>query len=88
MSASAEMPKYLCHKEVWALKILELRGTFTITRDSPSLVVEEPFAPIFPGQAYFTRHNPQPGGYFVRCEDGYESYSPAKAFEEDYERIR
>ena len=27
------------------------------------------------------------GGYYVRYEDGYESWLPAKAFEEGYSRI-
>jgi hypothetical protein len=30
------------------------------------------------------KHAPQVGGYYVRYPDGYESWSPAKAFEEGY----
>jgi hypothetical protein len=37
--------------------------------------------------AYMAKHDPQPGGYWVRYEDGYESYSPAEAFEGGYTRI-
>lgn len=33
------------------------------------------------------KHKPVAGGYFVVYEDGYESFSPAKAFEEGYTRI-
>ena len=36
---------------------------------------------------FFVKHNPQVDGYFVVYEDGYQSYSPAKAFEEGYTRI-
>lgn len=36
---------------------------------------------------YVQKHNPQAGGYFVLYEDGYQSFSPAKAFEEGYIRI-
>ncbi len=32
----------------------------------------------------FARGNPQVGDYLVRYEDGYLSWSPAKAFEEGY----
>lgn len=30
---------------------------------------------------WYTRHNPQVGGYFVMYKDGYTSYSPAEPFE-------
>ena len=33
------------------------------------------------------KHNPEAGGYYVVYEDGYKSFSPAKAFEEGYTRI-
>lgn len=36
---------------------------------------------------WLDKHNPQPGGYYVVYQDGYASYSPAKAFEEGYTRI-
>lgn len=34
--------------------------------------------------AYMKKHEPKVGGYFVIYQDGYCSYSPAKAFEEGY----
>jgi hypothetical protein len=33
------------------------------------------------------RSNPQIGGYYVLYEDGYESFSPADAFESGYSLI-
>jgi hypothetical protein len=33
------------------------------------------------------KHDPQVGGYFVQYDDGYISFSPAKAFEEGYTRL-
>jgi hypothetical protein len=36
---------------------------------------------------WMEKNNPQAGGYFVRYEDGYESFSPAAAFESGYTRI-
>lgn len=37
--------------------------------------------------AFIAKHKPQVGGYLVFYEDRYESYSPARAFEEGYTRI-
>jgi len=41
---------------------------------------------------WITKHAPEPpldfiGGYFVEYEDGYQSWSPEKAFEEGYKLI-
>ena len=36
---------------------------------------------------YLAKHKPVIGGYFVVYADGYESFSPAQAFEEGYTRI-
>lgn len=85
-SAATEMPRYVCHKEVWALKIAAVE----INQDKSADI-----APSDPGYASFTT---QPGwserfkgseedlGYFVVYKDGYESWSPTKAFEEGYTR--
>lgn len=90
-----EMPRYQCHKKVWALKIeavlldsqiahLEGRETDFSAQIVPS---EAGFAPFKVSGGFVAKHQPQAGGYYVRYEDGYESYSPAKAFEEGYTRI-
>jgi hypothetical protein len=36
---------------------------------------------------YMSKHKPEAGGYFVIYGDGYESFSPARAFEEGYTLI-
>ena len=36
---------------------------------------------------YMNKHTPQVGGYYVRYPDGYESWSPAQAFEEGYTAV-
>ena len=36
----------------------------------------------------FARSIPEPGAYFVVYADGYQSWSPAAAFEEGYNRIQ
>lgn len=90
-----EMPRYRSHKIVHALKIesiefdvilahregRETDGQATITPE------EEGFAPFKVPSAYVRKHNPQPGGYYVVYDDGYASWSPAKAFEDGYTRI-
>lgn len=88
MNVSAEMPKYKCHKEVWALKIKEIRrvpsGNATVTHTI--IPEEEGYAPFEVALEYISKHNPVAGGYYVVYADGYISYSPAKAFEEGYAR--
>jgi hypothetical protein len=84
---AVEMPKYRCHKTVWALKIAGIEnnqgvGEATITP------VESRYAPFRVSSNYMTKHNPQVGGYYVVYQgDGYTSYSPSQAFEEGYTRI-
>ena len=79
---SKELPKYKCHKEVWALKIKEVKT-------DPGVIVpeDESYEPIPVGESYIEKHKPEAGGYLVAYADGYESYSPAKAFEEGYTPI-
>lgn len=83
-----EMPKYKCHKEVWAFKIKEISeipsasdGKVTITP------VEDGYAPFKVDIDYIQRHKPEVGGYYVVYKDGYKSYSPAGAFEDGYSMI-
>ena len=90
--ASVEMPRYKCHKEVWALKIKtiefdsdkaraeqrETDGSATITPE------EDRYAPFRVDSNYVHKHKPEAGGYYVVYADGYKSFSPAKAFEDGY----
>ena len=85
MNAEREMPKYQCHKQVWALKIAG------IVIDQHGMVYFQPAeagydkVPLTP--EYFAKHKPEVGGYYVVYDDGYKSYSPAAAFEGGYKRI-
>ncbi len=93
------MPKYRCHKEVWALQIAavyEATEHVTPSAGTPDGVlvlgadlVFTPigYAPRRVSQSYVQKHQPKAGGYFVVYADGYESFSPAQAFEEGYTRI-
>ncbi len=93
--ASAEMPRYRCHKEVWALKISAI--TFDASKaamegretDGSATIVpaEDGYGPFKVDSGYLRKHNPQPGGYYVVYKDGYKSFSPADAFEDWYTRV-
>ena len=83
-----EMPKYKCHKEVWAIKIDKIIDPTEPGNESDGtriLVCEG--SPIRVDGQYLRQHRPEVGGYYVVYKDGYKSYSPAKAFEEGYTRI-
>lgn len=87
--ASTPMPQYQSHKKVWSLKILSVAylGTDTTTDENPIVEVffEAPFAP----RKFNLRGKPTPeaGWYYVQYPDGYESFSPAQAFEEGYKPL-
>lgn len=90
--ASAELPKYKCYKEVWALKIKAIDrdnpGENQETDGSAMITPEDSrYAAFKVDHAYMSKHKPEVGGYYVSYKDGYKSYSPAKAFEEGYTLI-
>ena len=82
-----EMPRYECHKKVWALKIAAIE-----TREDKSAVI----APADAGYGHFEVAAPwaerfkgtdEDPGYYVVYDDGYASWSPSKAFEDGYTRV-
>lgn len=82
MQAMREMPRYVCSKMVWALKIADINvETLTITP------ADEGFAPFEVDREYVEKHRPHAGGYYVVYADGYKSFSPMKAFVEGYKRM-
>lgn len=80
-----EMPQYRCHKVVRAAKITALRQNGN--PDMPDLVLGEIGGIVTVLPDWHAKNKPQVGGYYVVYEDGYRSYSPAKAFEEGYIKI-
>lgn len=85
MNASREMPKYVCHKKVWALKIAEITEPTDATGTSRTIIpADEGYGPFVVDGAYMEKHKPEVGGYYVVYEDGYKSFSPAGAFESGY----
>ena len=78
MPETAQLPQWKSHKTVDAAKIEEIR-------DGGELVLEGGHV-VTPGPAWMNKHHPDVGWYFVRYADGYESASPAQAFEEGYSK--
>ena len=79
------MPVYRCHKTVHALKIK------TVIADSDGVIIvpeDKGYGAFAVAGDYAAKHNPKAGGYYVVYDDGYASYSPAKAFEEGYTLCR
>ena len=90
MSIMIEMPRYKCHKEVWALKIkeIEMLGDALNYTGARLHFENKRYAPIEVGMDYIEKHKPVKNGYFVVYKDGYQSFSPADAFEDGYTEIK
>ena len=79
------MPKYRCHKEVHALKILSI--DILDNGDAIIMPEEDGYASFQVPVEYVEKHKPEVGGYYVVYEGGYKSWSPAEPFESGYTRI-
>lgn len=81
MVTSTDIPQYRSHKTVRAIKIMALQ----INASGQAMIAPEgvEHASFHVNAEYVKKHNPKAGGYYVRYEDGYESWSPAEAFESD-----
>jgi hypothetical protein len=87
--AEIEMPRYKCHKEVWALKIKAIEFEANSAEDGTAIIrpAEDGYAPFVVSREYMDKHKPEAGGYYVVYADGYKSFSPAKAFEDGYSPV-
>jgi len=90
----SDAPLYACHKRVRALKIASIVGPAANDADGTHIVRFEPLtagaAPPVPcaiPAKWIEEKHPEVGGYLVEYEDGYRSFSPAKAFEEGYSLV-
>lgn len=94
-NTAIELPKYRCHKEVWALKIKSIVFDFEIAKienretDGSAMITPEDsrYSPFKVSGVYLAKHTPKDGGYYVVYADNYKSYSPAEAFESGYSLI-
>ncbi|EPK2688447.1 MULTISPECIES: DUF2829 domain-containing protein [Klebsiella] len=73
-----KLPKYQSIKIVEAAKIAKIEGQVML------LSFRKHGTKVEVDQTYLDKHQPQVGGYFVRYENGYESYSPKEPFESGY----
>lgn len=85
MSDTKPLPKYLCHKEVRALKITRVER---VSNHYVLHFAEEGYAPLEVESGWIDKHGPKAGGYFVAYADGYRSFSPARTFEEGYRPVQ
>ena len=83
MEEKQKLPRWKSHKEVEAFKI-EAVLSFPQPGGLTTLVSVGDGFRVYVNDEYVKKHNPQIGGYYVRYADGYESFSPAEAFEEGY----
>jgi hypothetical protein len=77
------MQKFKSHKTVEAAKIVEVLDLSE--NDGWRLRFEDGVVSVSP--SYMDKHQPKAGGYYVRYEDGYESWSPAETFEAGYSLV-
>jgi len=81
-----QLPRYRCHKIVEAAQITAITavdlGTALFLADQTTTA-----SVYLVNDQWMAKHEPKVGGYFVRYDDGYESFSPADAFESGYTRI-
>jgi len=91
--ASVELPLWQSHKRVRADRIKEisqLRDTdeSASREDARIRWTLDGGGYIVVTKGLIARGSPAIGDYFVRYDDGYESRSPAKAFDEGYTKVR
>lgn len=83
-AAEKKMPRYVSHKTVWALKIAAIE----IHKDNSATIApkDEGYDPIRTNAGWAKRFMGRGDdlGYYVAYKDGYESWSPAEAFEDGY----
>ena len=77
------LPRYRCHKVVEAAQITAVGWQALSLLNPPSDVA----VVVYVTDRWIAKHEPKVGGYFVRYDDGYESFSPVDAFESGYTRI-
>lgn len=87
MPDARELPLYRCHKEVRALKISAIE--FEADGSAKIAPLDDGYPPFLARAGFRSRFQGTEAdlGYFVVYADGYQSWSPAKAFEDGYTLI-
>lgn len=82
-----EMPRYVSHKTVWALKIAALE----IHEDKSATIAPKDagYAPFKTRAGWAERFtgSEEDLGYYVQYQDGFSSWSPTKPFEDGNTRV-
>ena len=78
------MRTYRCIKVIEAFKIDIIHPFGDLGKKPDGAVLTGDGETIKVSNEYMLKHKPRIGGYYVQYKDGYESYSPAEAFEEGY----
>ena len=76
------LPSYISHKKVQAAKIMKINSD-----EHGGVIMFAGFGSVAVSHQYMEKHRPTVGGYYVRYSDGYESWSPAEAFEQGHTRV-
>lgn len=91
LGGTIKLRTFRSHKTVEAAKITKIvfdselaKETGRETDGSAFLTLEEPVCVIRVSDEYVWKHKPKIGGYYVKYQDGYESWSPSEAFEQGY----
>jgi len=94
MPEAVQLPKWQFHKSVWADKIMVIHNVGVADREGPEdsgerwiLACGARISVTLSLKARVPPDVASGGGYYVLYADGYESWRPAKAFEEGYTRI-
>ena len=82
-----ELPHYRSHKVVQAIRIEYVRVLEPGARGAMLTPYDASYPAFQVNHVFVIRNQPYPGGYYIRYKDGYESFSPAGAFEDSYERV-
>lgn len=80
-----QLPRWQCHKVVRAAKITHAEAM--LSGALYRLTLDGVGVPIEVDTKWMVERRAEAGGYLVVYEDGYMSFSPAKAFEEGYTRL-
>ena len=78
------LPLYVCHKTVSAARIERVTDAHALQGGGAMLKLSGIEHPRHVSPEFVAKHDPVAGGYFVAYADGYESFSPAAAFESGY----
>lgn len=83
------MQRYQCHKIVEAERIVRVLVEGETLSGGSAIPKGATILELASGNYVDleARHHPHAGGYYVRYQDGYKSFSPASAFEEGYTKV-